>query len=219
MDIGDFLTYAILCYAVQTPGVTTPNAKVAGWTPARATRKLCVRRPGQPVHRQLRQPRRPPGESNGRHVSLAADHGWNNQRGQDRGASPEQRLALPVRDGCSSFGRGAGGWFDGTAQAAVALNGSGVATLLASVSNGLGRVLRAGSGYREQEGSAVPFHARPSSRSSTTDPTGRHKADRSKGAHVDAARCVLPQPSPDRYKQVSRVCCSEGRPRSPAAGV
>ena len=37
MDIDDFLLYAILCFSVQTPKETTPNAKVAGWTPARAT--------------------------------------------------------------------------------------------------------------------------------------------------------------------------------------
>jgi hypothetical protein len=40
MDIGDFSLYAILCVAVQTPRETTPNAKVAGWTPARATTPL-----------------------------------------------------------------------------------------------------------------------------------------------------------------------------------
>jgi hypothetical protein len=40
MDIGDFSLYAILCIAVQTPRETTPNAKVAGWTPARATISL-----------------------------------------------------------------------------------------------------------------------------------------------------------------------------------
>jgi hypothetical protein len=39
---GDFSLYASLCYSVQGPRVSTPNAKVAGWTPARATTKTPI---------------------------------------------------------------------------------------------------------------------------------------------------------------------------------